>query len=104
MRVYDVVQQLAIVDEDVLDRFQIDTIELGRGFALEDKDWRDWTLPDGTPCQVPAWIAPERQEGQWVLRSASGQVFAKMPDGAIYFEQCYWPFWRTMISTSCLKP
>ncbi|MBI5083076.1 MAG: methyltransferase, partial [Acidobacteria bacterium] len=27
--VYDPVQQLAIVDEDVLDRFGVDTIELG---------------------------------------------------------------------------
>ena len=47
-RVYDMVQQLAIVDEDVLDRFGVDTIEMGRGFALGDKYWVDWTLPDGT--------------------------------------------------------
>jgi len=37
IRVYDPVQQLAIVDEDVLERFHVDTIELGRAFALEDK-------------------------------------------------------------------
>lgn len=92
VRVYDPVQQLAIIDEDVLDRFQVDTIELGRGFAVEEADWVDWTLPDGQPCKMPAWAAPERQEGQWILRSASGRVVAKMPDGAIYFEQCYWPF------------
>src|SRR5207247_7650 len=30
IRVYDPVQQLAIVDEDVLQRFKVDTIELGR--------------------------------------------------------------------------
>ena len=30
IRVYDVIQQLAIVDEDVLDRFGVDTIELDR--------------------------------------------------------------------------
>ena len=29
--VYDIQQQLAIVDNDVLDRFEVDTIELGRG-------------------------------------------------------------------------
>lgn len=92
IRVYDPVQQLAIVDEDVLDRFGIDTIELGRGFALDDADWADWVLPDGTPCQMPRWAMPERQEGAWVLRSASGRVLAKMPDGALYFEQVYWPF------------
>ncbi len=92
IRVYDPVQQLAIVDEDVLDRFGVDTIELGRGFALEDDDWADWVLPDGTPCQMPRWALPERDGGQWVIRSASGRPIAKMPDGAIYFEQCHWPF------------
>jgi len=92
IRVYDPVQQLAIVDEDVLDRFGVDTIELGRGFALEDEHWADWTLPDGTPCQMPAWAAPEREAGRWVIRSASGRELAKMPDGAIYFEQTYWPY------------
>jgi len=92
IRVYDPVQQLAIVDEDVLERFGVDTIEMGRGFAQSDEHWADWTLPDGTPCQMPRWALPERQEGQWVIRSTSGRVLAKMPDGAIYFEQCYWPY------------
>lgn len=92
IRVYDPVQQLAIIDEDVLDRFHIDTIELGRGFALDDRHWVDWTLPDGTPCKMPAWTAPERAANGWVVRSKTGRVIAKMPDGALYFEQAYWPF------------
>jgi uroporphyrinogen decarboxylase len=92
IRVYDPIQQLAIIDEDVLDRFQVDTIELGRGFAEEDEHWSDWTLPDGSPCQMPAWATPEREEGRWVLKSEGGRVVAQMPDGALYFEQTYWPF------------
>jgi uroporphyrinogen decarboxylase len=92
IRVYDVQQQLAIVDDDVLDRFGVDTIELGRGFALDDADWADWVLPDGTPCQLPVWIRPERDDGRWVIRAESGQVVAEMPDGALYFEQAYYPF------------
>jgi uroporphyrinogen decarboxylase len=92
IRVYDPVQQLALIDEDVLERFGVDTIELGRGFALEDQHWADWTLPDGTPCQMPVWALPEREDGAWVIRSASGRPLARMPDGALYFEQCYWPF------------
>jgi len=92
IRVYDVIQQLAIVDEDVLDRFGVDTIELGRGFALDEKSWLPWTLPDGTPCFVPAWTQIEREEGRWVIRSQSGKVFAHMPDGSLYFEQIYFPF------------
>jgi len=92
IRIYDPIQQLAIVDEDVLDRFAADTIELGRGFALDDSAWADWVLPYGTPCQMPAWALPERGQGEWVIRSKSGRIIARMPDGAIYFEQAYFPF------------
>lgn len=92
IRVYDPVQQLAIIDEDLLDLFHVDTIELGRGFAQDDACWSDWTLPDGTPCQMPRWALPERHEGQWVLRNARGRIVGRMPPGAIYFEQAYWPF------------
>jgi uroporphyrinogen decarboxylase len=92
VRVYDPVQQLAIVDEDVLERFGVDTIELGRAFALDESWWVDWTLPDGSPCKMPVWAQPERGDGAWVIRSASGRVIATMPDGALYFEQAHWPF------------
>lgn len=92
IRVYDPIQQLAIIDDDVLDRFHIDTIELGRGFALRDEDWVDWTLPDGTPCQMPRWAAPERAANGWVLKNRNGLVVGRMPDEALYFEQCYWPY------------
>ncbi len=92
IRVYDVVQQLAIVDDDVLDRFGVDTIELGRGFALDDDAWAPWTLPDGTPCFIPAWTRMEREDQRWVIRSESGRVLAHMPNGVLYFEQTYFPF------------
>ena len=91
IRVYDVIQQLAIVDEDVLERFGVDTTELGRGFALDDDAWQDWTLPDGTPCLVPAWTQIERQQQRWVIRSRNDTIIAHMPDGALYFEQTYYP-------------
>ena len=90
--VYDPVQQLAICHEDVLDRLGIDTIEMGRGFCLEDKWWTGWTLPDGTPCRMPAWAKPERSGTDWILRSPSGRVIARMPEQALHFDQVYWPF------------
>ena len=93
IRVYDPVQQLAIVDEDVLQRFGVDTIELGRAFAREDKHWTEWVLPDGTPCLMPTWAKPERQNGDWVLRSKqTGNVIARMPESVWYFEQTNFPF------------
>ena len=92
IRVYDPIQQLAIIDDDVLDRFSVDTIEMGRGFALEDAHWVDWELPDGTPCQMPRWCAPVRENGAWALKGPTGRTLGRMPPGALYFEQCHWPY------------
>ncbi len=92
IRVYDVIQQLAIVDEDVLERFGVDTIELGRGFALDDDSWKEWSLPDGAACLIPAWTRIEKDQGRWVIRSRTGRILAHMPPGVLYFEQVYYPF------------
>lgn len=91
VRVYDVIQQLAVVDEDVLDRFGVDCVEMGRGFAQTDDSWKPWVLPDGTDCLIPAWTSMERRGDRWVMLSDSGRVIAHMPDGTLYFEQTYFP-------------
>jgi uroporphyrinogen decarboxylase len=91
-RVYDPIQQLAIVDDDVLDTLQIDSIELGRAFCHEDQWWSPWTLPDGTPCLMPAWAVPERQGNEWIYRAPAGHIMARMPEGALHFDQTHWPF------------
>lgn len=91
LRVYDPIQQLAIVGEDVLDILGIDTIEMGRGFALNDSDWVNWVLRDGTPCQMLRWAVPQRGDGEWLLRTAKGLALARMPEGGFYFSQCHWP-------------
>jgi len=94
VRIYDPIQQMAVVDDDMLDLLGVDTIELGRAFALNDDDWSDWVLPDGSPCLLPVWVKPEREEHRWVIRSKSGTIIAHMPDGAFYFEQTFYPFFE----------
>lgn len=94
VRVYDPIQQMAIVDDDMLDLFGVDTIELGRGFSLNDHDWADWVLPDGTPCQMPRWVKPEPEEKGWILRGKSGNTIARMPKGTHYFTQTHYPFYE----------
>lgn len=90
--VYDPVQQLAIVDDDILAFAGADAIELGRGFCLDEKWWADWTLPDGTPCKMPAWALPEHLGGEWVYRNSRGTIMARMPEGSLHFDQSWWPF------------
>lgn len=80
-RVYDVVQQLAQPDMDLLDQFGIDVLDIGRTFNTADGDWRDTTLTDGSPAQYPRWFDPERNTGGgWIARSADGTSIAKMPE------------------------
>lgn len=85
--VYDVVQQLAIIEPEVLDRFGVDTIEMGRGFALHPEDWHDWVLPDGTPCKIPAFIHPVRVGDDWHVYHDDGTLIAIQKAGCLYFEQ-----------------
>jgi uroporphyrinogen decarboxylase len=95
LRIYDPIQQLAVVGDDVLDLLGIDTIELGRGFSLDDTAWADWTLQDGTPCQMPVWALPHRGEGEWLLQTPGGVPLGRMPDGADFFDQCHWPLFES---------
>lgn len=89
--VYDFVQQLAIVEPPVLDAFGIDVVEMGRGFMLDDGEWQDWVLPDGTPCKIPGYIRVEKRDGDWLLLSGDGRVLSVQKKGCLYFEQTYFP-------------
>src|SRR5512134_1298061 len=55
-RVYDVVQQLAQPEDEILDHFGIDAVDIGRAFNDRDEDWYDFQLPDGPVVQFPAWF------------------------------------------------
>jgi uroporphyrinogen decarboxylase len=103
VRIYDPIQQLAVLDGDILDFFGVDTIELGRAFATEDENWQPWTLPDGQDCFMPAWVNLEREQSRWIIRSDSGRVIAQMPDGALFFEQVYYPFYDNEVDLNNLE-
>ena len=90
--VYDMIQQLAIVEPDVLDAVGADVVELGRAFMRDETDWQDWVLPDGTPCKIPSFINIERRGDDWYLLSGDGVDLAAQKKGCLYFEQIYWPW------------
>ena len=94
VRVYDMVQQLAIIDEDILDMFGVDTIEMGRGFLLDDDDWKPWVLPDGTDCEIPYYINVEKKGGDWLVHDDNGNELGIMKKGSLYFEQTEFPLMK----------
>jgi uroporphyrinogen decarboxylase len=89
--VYDMVQQLAIVEPPVLDALGIDTVEMGRGFLQDPADWKEWVLPDGTPCKIPKYIQVEKREDTWVLLAEDGRELGIQKPGCLYFEQTHFP-------------
>ena len=92
-RVYDVVQQLAQPEEEILDRFGVDVLDIGRMFNPRDEDWYDVTLPQGIPVQFPAWFRPVQQpDGVWDAFDPDGTRIATMPVGATFFDQTYFPY------------
>ena len=91
VHIYDMVQQLAMVDDDVLDRFGVDTVEMGRGFLLEEKEWKDWVLPDGTPCKIPHYVNVEKRGSDWYLLAHDGLELGVQKKGCLYFTQTHFP-------------
>lgn len=90
--VYDMVQQLAIVETEVLDAVGGDVVELGRAFMRDEKDWKPWVLPDGTACKISAFINVEKRGEDWYLLSDDGVDLGVQKKGCLYFEQVHWPW------------
>ncbi len=92
-KVYDVVQQLAQPDEQVLARFGVDVVDLGRTFNAVAEDWYEVTLSDGSVGRYPAWFHPEpKPGGGWIARGADGTPIAEMPSGGAFFDQTCFPY------------
>lgn len=92
-RVYDVVQQLAQPEDEILDRYGIDALDVGRMFNTRDEDWYDITLPQGISVQFPAWFRPVRQpNGAWDAFAPDDTRIATMPQKATFFDQTCFPY------------
>ena len=92
-RVYDLMQMLAEVDEDYLEFFGIDVVGLEQPvptFDIPARDWKPWTLTDGTPVLMPGQFDPVQDEGGNWLLSPGGRTDEppqwRMPAGGYYFD------------------
>jgi len=89
--VYDVVQQLAQPEAEILEFAGSDVVDLGRAWFHGPAEWKDWTLPDGSPAKIPADVDFVPHDGGWLARAADGTVIGAMPDGAFYLSQQVFP-------------
>jgi uroporphyrinogen decarboxylase len=89
--VYDVVQQLAQPEPEILELVGTDVIDLGRAWLTDASEWKDWILPDGSPAKIPGYVNFEPHEGGWIVRGPAGEVIGAMPAGAFYLSQRDFP-------------
>jgi uroporphyrinogen decarboxylase len=88
VRVADIYQHTALVEEDVREAMGIDVRLAGD----EPVRWREGVLPDGTPALFPDKFRPECQnDGSQVVFDDAGTVLLKMPSEGHYFDPVHSP-------------
>ncbi|MEM2489231.1 MAG: uroporphyrinogen decarboxylase family protein [Thermoplasmata archaeon] len=113
-RVYDIVQQLAEPEQNILNLFGVDVIDLNRtlppAYPYDEIKWTPWTLPDNSNAMIPtAFCASvgtlaisacpeskgkiklvENGKGGWMLKE-NGLIRSIMPKTSLYFDDAYHP-------------
>jgi uroporphyrinogen decarboxylase len=95
IKLYDVFQQLAEPELEVLDLLGGDVVQLHRlapAFGLKIDKWKKVTLDNGIECLVPNDYDPVPNENGDYEIIDNGTVIAKMPKGGYYFDQVYHPY------------
>jgi len=84
-RMLDITQQLAIPEKEILDLFQVDVVSLEESYLQNDREWKEWQLPDNSKVEIPLAQMPKWDGGEWVLMDGE-RVKARMPESCLYFE------------------
>jgi len=91
-RVFDVVQQLANVDMEIIDLFGVDVLDINR-LSIENDDWYEVSLTDGSKAEYPTWFRPTKaDDGSWYTMDQDGIILSKMAAGAAFFDQMFFPY------------
>ncbi len=92
-RVFDVIQQLAIVEDCLLDRFGVDVVSIGRNYDSADRSWYDISLLDDAKAQWPAYFKTRsKEDGSREVLVDNGSVIGQMPATGTFFDQTLFPY------------
>lgn len=94
VRVYDIFQQIAAPDPDVIEAMGGDFVQAFRmrlRFGISCRQWKPDTLADGTPCLVPYELEPVVEKDGSRNIYVGGVKFARMPKGGFYYDQLAHP-------------
>lgn len=91
-RIFDVIQQLAHVDETILASFGVDAVDLNTIF-MDDMGWHEVTLGDGSRGAYPDWFRPvEAEDGSFFVRNHEGKIMSRMARSGACFDQSLFPW------------
>jgi hypothetical protein len=93
VKVVEPYQMLGEIAPDLMDALGVDVVELAGPrtfFGFENKNWKPWTLFDGTPVLVPEAFNTEPEASGDILMYPEGDHCAppsgRMPRGGFYFD------------------
>ena len=92
IRVFDMAQQLAEVEHEILSRFGVDVISLTNSLGEGPEFWKPWKLPNGVDCKIPAGVdlRPDEENGGWMIWE-NGLPMHRMSPKALYFSEYIHP-------------
>jgi uroporphyrinogen decarboxylase len=89
VKVFDVEQMLAWVEEPVVAALGVDVLpvhSLVQAYGMRLDEWRPWHLDDGTPVQMPAGFQPVSEPDGSLALYVDGQLVARKPAAGLYFD------------------
>ena len=94
-KIYDIWQQIALVEEELIKRFEIDVVPLNLmrvHFGLSNAQWKQYTLPDGSPAMISSeFEAKTEPDGTIKLYDGDGNAIAQLPSNGYWFDHIYHP-------------
>jgi uroporphyrinogen decarboxylase len=94
-RIFDIIQQLAIVEPLILNRFKVDVLPIYRaplGLDFTKPKWKSWQLADGSQGYVPEGFCPMKNtNGERIFHDSGINITYKMPVNGLYFDEVSHP-------------
>ncbi len=82
--IYDMEQQLALVEPCIAEALGIDVLNIECGFISDDYLWKEWQLADGTNVLIPFFINIKEQAGNQYFCYKQGQHLSVIEEDSFF--------------------
>ena len=91
--VYDVIQEVAQPEMELLDHFGVDVIDIGRHFNTGENYWKEMEIISGHKAFYPNWLKTDQlPDNSNIMYGSGGEIIGRMPVGATFFDQTIFPY------------